>query len=271
MSGTTPPPAARPSLAPSRPEPNAENMHTEPDDDASGDNPSPGTLAARERENHAPPTPQIATRGGPPQPRGTTEGIPHLPQNTLTQPGRSPPNAFQGCPRRLTLRGGPPPTCSYQHLCAAVRGAPHPRTAYPGGIHRPVDLVVQLPAGGWGADMGPAPRLATPARPPADQDPTCTQPRRPDASRASSERRRPQHPTIQELRVLAKQDGQGEGAKPPDDDGAPRANGGTRGTRGASAARHPQHCCHGRLGKRPLVAGEDQATTTEKPLGLGGP
>ena len=54
-SGTTPPPAARPSPAPSRPGPNAENMHTELDDDASGDSPSPGTLAARDGEIMPPP------------------------------------------------------------------------------------------------------------------------------------------------------------------------------------------------------------------------
>ena len=49
-SGTTPPPAARPSSAPSQPGPSAEKMHTEPEDDASKDSPSPGTLAARDLE-----------------------------------------------------------------------------------------------------------------------------------------------------------------------------------------------------------------------------
>ena len=49
-SGTTPPLAAHPGPAPSWPGPRAENMHRGPDDDASGDNPSTGTLAAQDRE-----------------------------------------------------------------------------------------------------------------------------------------------------------------------------------------------------------------------------
>ena len=44
---TTPSPTARLSPAPHRPE---EDMHTEPDNNASGDTPSPGPLAARDRE-----------------------------------------------------------------------------------------------------------------------------------------------------------------------------------------------------------------------------
>ena len=43
---------------PSRPGPDAENIHTEPDDEASGDNPSPGTLAARDRELMPPQAPE---------------------------------------------------------------------------------------------------------------------------------------------------------------------------------------------------------------------
>ena len=85
-----------------------------------------------------------------------------------------------------------------------------------------------------------------------------------------TERRRPQHSTVQGPRVLGKQDGQEEEAKPPDDDGALRTKGGAGGTRGASAARHPQHRRHGGVGERPLLPGEDHAMTTGKPLGLGG-
>ena len=57
-SGTILPPAARPGQVPCRPGPNADNMHTEPDDKASGDSPSPGTLASQDREIMPPPPPR---------------------------------------------------------------------------------------------------------------------------------------------------------------------------------------------------------------------
>ena len=69
---------------------------------------------------------------------------------------------------------------------------------------------------------------------------------------------------------MGKQDGQGEGAQPLDDDGALRANGRAGGTRGASAARHPQHSRHGGVGKRPLLPGEDPPATSGQLLGLPG-
>ena len=57
-SRTTPPPAVHPSPGPSRPGPDAANMNREPENDASGDNPSPGTLAAQDREIMPPPPPR---------------------------------------------------------------------------------------------------------------------------------------------------------------------------------------------------------------------
>ena len=55
---TTPSHTERPSLAPLWPGPTAENMHTKPGNNASGDTPSPGTLAARDREIMVPPPPR---------------------------------------------------------------------------------------------------------------------------------------------------------------------------------------------------------------------
>ena len=52
-----------PSPAPLRSGPDAANMHTGPDDDASGDDPSPGTLAARNREIMPPPPPRPSQAG----------------------------------------------------------------------------------------------------------------------------------------------------------------------------------------------------------------
>ena len=57
-SGTTPPPAAHPGQVPSRLGPDTANMHTEPDNDASGYNPSPGTLDVQDREIMPPPHPR---------------------------------------------------------------------------------------------------------------------------------------------------------------------------------------------------------------------
>ena len=54
-SKTTPAAAAQPSPVPSQFGPNTANMHTEPNDDASGNNPSRDTLAARDREIMPPP------------------------------------------------------------------------------------------------------------------------------------------------------------------------------------------------------------------------
>ena len=55
---TTPPAAANRGLAPSQSGPDAANMHTEPNDDASEDNPLPDTLAAWDREIMLPPPPR---------------------------------------------------------------------------------------------------------------------------------------------------------------------------------------------------------------------
>ena len=57
-SGTTPPPATRPGPTFSRPGPNADNMHTEPDNHVAGNSHSPCTLAARDREIMPPPPPR---------------------------------------------------------------------------------------------------------------------------------------------------------------------------------------------------------------------
>ena len=57
-SRTTPPAASYLRLAPSQDGPDTTNMHTELNDDASGDSPSPNTLAARDREIMPPPPPR---------------------------------------------------------------------------------------------------------------------------------------------------------------------------------------------------------------------
>ena len=55
---TTPPAAARPYPAPPQSGPDAANMHTEPNDDTSGDNPSPDILATQDREIIPSPAPR---------------------------------------------------------------------------------------------------------------------------------------------------------------------------------------------------------------------
>ena len=182
-SGTTPSPAARPSLAPSRPGPSTGNMHTELDDDASGDTSPRGTLAAEEREVMRPQPPGLATLRGPPRPGGTTEGTRHLPQTALTQPGRRPASRLPGRPQRPSLRGGPPPTWGYRYRCAATPGAPHPGTTYPGRPHRRVDLVVSTTTNRTGGRYGSS-------IPPGH---TCSSRRRtnPDLRRTPEARRKP--------------------------------------------------------------------------------
>ena len=145
-----------------------------------------------------------------------------------------------------------------------------PSTTNRGRPHRSLHLVVQLPPDRPGVGMGPAPRLGRHANRLADRAPTCTQTWRPDARYPATECQRPQHPSARGPYVLGKQDGQGEGAKTPDDDGALRANGRAGGTHAASTARHPQHRSHGGVGTLPLLPGEDHATTAGKPLQLGG-
>ena len=61
-----PSPTSRPSPAPARPRPAAEQMHTEPDNSASGDTPSPGIPAARDRAIMPPQPPRPPQSGEPP-------------------------------------------------------------------------------------------------------------------------------------------------------------------------------------------------------------
>ena len=55
----------RPGLTPPQPRPTTGDMHTRPDNNASGESPSPGTVAARDREAMPPPPPTPLQSGGP--------------------------------------------------------------------------------------------------------------------------------------------------------------------------------------------------------------
>ena len=228
-------------------------MHTEPDNNASGDTPSSGTLAARDREI-VPPLPPLPLHSGDPlrleELRRAYEVYNGTPSHNLVGALRA---HFQDVRTDRPFAAALLPHGATNICVQQLQGAPHPRTKYHRGPNRRLDLVDQPPPARSGADMGPAPRLGKNAHCPMDRTRACTEPRRPDVSRAATEHRRPQHPTVQWLRRLGKHDSPREEAQPPGDDAAIGADRGAGGKRGASGARHPQHRRHGGSGKRPLI------------------
>ena len=153
-----------------------------------------------------PPTPQTATPGGPPRPGGTTKGIRSPPQKALTQPGRSPLNTLgdlrSGASRRPSSDMGLPTSVCGNSRCSSPWDSVLRMTSSTCGSGG--STTISRTGGGYGSRTS---RWHT-----ADQTPTCSKHPRADASRAATERQRPQHPTVQGPRVLGKQEGQGEAA-----------------------------------------------------------
>ena len=103
-------------------------MHTEPGNNASGDTPSPGTLASWDRGIMPPPLPDCRTQKTPSgleELRRAYEVYHGTPSHDLVGALQA---HFQDVRPDQPLKAPFPPTLTYLHLCTASPGAPHPGT-----------------------------------------------------------------------------------------------------------------------------------------------